>query len=75
MSKKQNTETVAVTSEERCKSEGCKHAQARFTFCDQHYEWFKFGLVTKMGKKVSDFEKKFGHFQAHQAVDTRKKAA
>ena len=75
MSKKQKTETAVVTAEERCKSEGCKHAQARFTFCDEHYDWFKFGLVTKLGKKVSDFEKKFAHYQAHQTVDTRKKTA
>ena len=28
-------------------------------FCTQHYDWFKFGLLTKEGKKPTDFDKKF----------------
>jgi hypothetical protein len=74
MSKAKKVDTTVV-AEERCKSEGCKHAQARFTFCDEHYEWFKFGLITKVGKKVSDFEKKYTHYTAHFSKDTAKKAA
>lgn len=53
-----------ATSADKCKSEGCKHPEARFTFCGDHYEWFKFGLITKEGKKVSDFDKKLAHFEA-----------
>jgi hypothetical protein len=74
MSKQKKTETT-VTTDEQCKTEGCKHAQVRFTFCSEHYEWFKFGLVTKMGKKVSDFDKKFAHYTAHQTGAPFKKAA
>ena len=74
MSKAKKTE-VTVVAEDRCKAEACKSAQERFTFCDQHYEWFKFGLITKTGKKVSDFEKKYGHFVAHQTPTTVKKTA
>ena len=52
------TESVGVDA---CKGQGCKKPQARCSFCDQHYEWFKFGLVNKEGKHVPDFDKKFDH--------------
>lgn len=60
---------------ERCKCEGCKETQSRFTFCGEHYEWFKFGLITKEGKKVGDFEKKVGHYQAFMDRQKQQKAA
>ena len=63
---KGNKPVVAVAGVEHCKCEGCKKPEARFTFCNEHYEWFKFGLITKFGKKVGDFDKKFGHFQSYQ---------
>ncbi|MBS1959404.1 MAG: hypothetical protein JST80_08035 [Bdellovibrionales bacterium] len=60
---------------EHCKCEGCKQTQSRFTFCANHYEWFKFGLITKEGKKVGDFEKKWGHFEAYTERQKTYKAA
>ena len=60
--KKQVEEVVGV---EGCKCAGCKKPQARFTFCGEHYEWFKFGLITKAGQKVPDFDKKIDHYTAH----------
>ena len=54
-----------VGGAEGCKCGGCKKPQDRFTFCTEHYEWFKFGLITKMGVKVSDFDKKFDHYTAY----------
>ena len=66
MSKGKKTETVFTAGMEQCKCEGCQKPEARFTFCSEHYEWFKFGLITKMGKKVGDFDKKFGHFQSFE---------
>lgn len=60
---------------ENCKCEGCKSTQSRFTFCDTHYEWFKFGLITKEGKKVGDFEKKWGHFEAYMDRQKQYKVA
>ena len=66
MSKMKKTE-MTVVAEDKCKSESCKKAQVRFTFCDEHYEHFKFGLVTKAGAKVSDYEKKHEHYVAYQA--------
>jgi hypothetical protein len=66
MSKPKKPEGHGVAEINYCKCEGCKKTQARFTFCESHYDWFKFGLITKEGKKVSDFDKKWGHFEAHQ---------
>ena len=47
-----------------CHSWGCKGKAARFNFCDEHYDHFKFGLIKKTGEPVSDYEKKFGHYVA-----------
>lgn len=67
--------TVASSAVENCKSEGCKKPEAKFTFCAEHYEWFKFGLITKMGKKVGDFDKKIDHYHSYVAKQKSYKAA
>ena len=54
----------------RCKSEGCKAKSTKASFCDEHFAWFKAGLITKEGAKAQDFEKKF-----YQYVAAQKKAA
>jgi len=74
MSKGKKPEMVTSVAD-YCKSEGCKHQAERFTFCNEHYEWFKFGLITKVGKKVGDFDKKFGHYQAYVEKQKFYKAA
>jgi hypothetical protein len=58
---------VTASSVEHCKCSGCKKTEARFTFCDEHYEWFKFGLISKTGAKVSDFDKKMDHYASYVA--------
>ena len=50
----------------RCKAQGCNKKSDRMDFCNEHYEWFKFGLLTKMGEKPIDFDKKFISFQKHK---------
>ena len=62
-----NKKVEVVAGADLCKCSGCKKPEARFTFCGEHYEWFKFGLITKAGHKVSDFDKKWGHYEAHQS--------
>lgn len=57
--------TIEATGVQTCKCSGCKKSEAKYSFCDEHYEWFKFGLITKEGKKVMDFDKKQGHYQAY----------
>ena len=73
MSKGKKPEMVS-SGVEVCKCDSCKKEQARFSFCGEHYEWFKFGLITKEGRKVMDFDKKFGHFTDYMAKQTRKAA-
>lgn len=51
-----------------CKAEGCKAGGHKMSFCSQHYDWFKFGLVNKDGKKVPDFDKKWDAFQKRRAA-------
>ena len=50
-----------------CLVKGCKAHASRFSFCTEHYDHFKFGLITKHGEQVSDYEKKFEHYAAYQA--------
>ena len=58
-----------------CNAKGCRHHEARFGFCDEHYEQFKFGLIKKTGEEVSDYEKKFEHYQAFRARQRAQKIA
>lgn len=46
-----------------CLNKGCKITVARFQFCPEHYEQFKFGLINKKGDNVPDYEKKWDHYQ------------
>lgn len=50
-----------------CTAQGCKKNEARFSFCEEHYDHFKFGLIKKTGEPVSDYEKKFGQYMAQKA--------
>ena len=47
-----------------CCAVGCKASSKQFSFCGEHFEQFKFGLIKKTGEAVSDYEKKFEHYQA-----------
>ncbi len=57
-----------------CGAVGCKTSDHRFGFCKEHYEQFKFGLIKKDGKPVSDYEKKFGHYEAFKRRVAQKAA-
>ncbi len=46
-----------------CHADGCKAKDAKFNFCDEHFRQFKFGLITKTGQPVLDYEKKVDHYQ------------
>lgn len=58
-----------------CLSASCKTEEKRFGFCEEHYEQFKFGLIKKTGEPVSDYEKKFEHYQAYKAKKGAQKVA
>ena len=53
----------------RCHADGCKAKSTKAGFCEEHFAWFKAGLITKEGAKAQDFEKKFYQYQAtHKKV-------
>jgi len=54
-----------------CQSWHCKAHATRFSFCEEHYEHFKFGLIKKNGEQVSDYEKKIEHFKTWKAKQQR----
>ncbi len=56
--KNPNAET-GQTNEHRCKSEDCKKKPDAAGFCQEHFAWFKWGLVTLEGVKARDFDKKY----------------
>lgn len=58
-----------------CQYRNCKTPAARFGFCPEHYEQFKFGLIKKNGEHVSDYEKKFDHYTAYKQKQVAKKVA
>jgi hypothetical protein len=58
-----------------CLSKGCKTTVARFGFCDEHYEQFKFGLIKKTGEPVSDYERKVDHYRIYRDRMIAKKKA
>ncbi len=57
-----------------CGASACKTTDWRFGFCAEHYEQFKFGLIKKDGKAVSDYEKKFEHYSAFKRRVAQKSA-
>lgn len=63
----QNSGNV-VAMGSRCGCEGCNKKADRMDLCSEHYDWFKFGLLTKEGKRPSDFDKKFQAYTRHQKV-------
>ena len=57
---------MAKTTEETtgCTASGCRKQPDQFGFCAEHFDHFKFGLITRKGKKVPDYEKKFDQYMA-----------
>jgi len=58
-----------------CNAWGCKAKAKRFSFCEEHYDHFKFGLIKKTGEPVSDYEKKIEHYLAYKARISAQKIA
>lgn len=58
-----------------CSAQACKSAEFKFSFCSEHFEQFKFGLIKKDGKPVPDYEKKFDHYMAYKSRQAGQKAA
>lgn len=60
---------------EKCGCQDCKAYAARFGFCNEHFDHYKFGLINKKGEKVLDYERKFEHFTAFKAKQKTARAA
>ena len=43
----------------RCPAEGCGKKAERSSFCSEHFEWFKAGLISRDGAHPKDFDKKY----------------
>ncbi|MBK9294028.1 MAG: hypothetical protein IPM57_06220 [Oligoflexia bacterium] len=65
---KEKQENNVVQLPSRCKAEGCSKKSERAEFCNEHFTWFKEGLVTKEGKKPLDFERKLYYFNRRKSA-------
>jgi hypothetical protein len=64
---KQVPNNVVQLGATKCIAEGCNKKHVKASFCTEHFEWFKAGLITKEGGKAADFEKKHYHFMKKSA--------
>lgn len=65
---KQVPNNVIQLGPTKCIAEGCSKKPAKASFCDEHFDWFKAGLVTKEGMKAADFEKKHYNYTRTKKV-------
>lgn len=49
-----------------CMVDKCGKKADRMGFCNEHYHWFKEGLITKKGVRPQDFDKKYQAFLMRQ---------
>jgi hypothetical protein len=47
-----------VVSLSICPVEKCGKKASRMEFCEEHFAWFKEGLINRSGEKPKDFDKK-----------------
>ena len=66
---------AAETGGGMCTGQACKSSAKRFSFCDEHFEQFKFGLIKKTGQPVPDYDKKIEHYEAYKKKLVARKAA
>ena len=45
----------------------CEKKAKKMNFCEEHFMWFKQGLVNRRGEKPSDFDKKYRAFLRKEA--------
>lgn len=65
---KQIPNNVVSLVASKCTSEGCNKKPSKAGFCDEHYVWFKEGLITTEGYKAKDFDKKYHAFMSRKKV-------
>jgi hypothetical protein len=65
---KQIPNNVVPLASNKCLAESCKSKPARAGFCEEHYVWFKEGLITLDGYKSKDFDKKYHAWMRRKAA-------
>ncbi|MCE3010387.1 MAG: hypothetical protein LW875_07230 [Proteobacteria bacterium] len=65
---KQVPNNVIPLHSSKCNAEGCKAKPSRASFCEEHYTWFKEGLITLQGDKAKDFDKKYHAFMRRKSA-------
>jgi hypothetical protein len=68
MSKDNKQNGAAAPSTDRCPVADCKKGVKRMHFCDEHFMWFKEGLINKKGERPTDFDKKYQLFMRKKAA-------
>ena len=68
MAKGQNNQNNSnvVSLPERCPV--CAGKATRSSFCEEHFVWFKEGLINRKGEKPKDFDKKYQAFMRKKAA-------
>jgi hypothetical protein len=61
-------ENKGPVTADRCPVAECKSPVKRMHFCEEHFFWFKDGLVNKHGEKPTDFDKKFQNYKRKKAA-------
>ncbi len=49
-----------------CPAEKCGKKATRAEFCNEHFVWFKEGLIARSGEKAKDFDKKYQAYLMRQ---------
>jgi len=60
--KKTGNAKPAAGDANSCKYSKCRDSVTKYGFCVGHFDQFKFGLLTKHGEHVPDFDKKIDHY-------------
>ena len=66
--KKTGPAPAQAAHSDKCVAEGCKAGQKKLTYCDEHFVWFKEGLINKKGERPNDFDKKYQQFMRKKAA-------
>lgn len=65
---KQVPSNVVPMAATKCVAEECKQKPSRAGFCEEHYQWFKEGLLTMDGYRAKDFDKKYHAWQRRKSA-------
>lgn len=65
---KENKPADGGSVTERCVATECKKQVQRMHFCNEHFLWYKEGLINKRGEKPSDFDKKYQNYMRKKAA-------